>query len=82
MVVDVFGLSHVARGCETCPPVDLQHVSIPLVHVVGLLSGGKLHAHEAEHGLVYRHAHDRHSIVADVPNGADPVETVRFYMHF
>ena len=57
MVVDVSEQLLVTRGRETRPPVDLLHVGVPLVDVAGLLAGGEVAAHEAEHGLVDGHAH-------------------------
>uniref|UniRef100_A0A0A9F6P5 Uncharacterized protein n=1 Tax=Arundo donax TaxID=35708 RepID=A0A0A9F6P5_ARUDO len=57
MVVDVPGQLQVTRGGETRPPVDLLHVGVSFVDVAGLLAGGEVGAHEAEHGLVNRHAH-------------------------
>jgi hypothetical protein len=57
VVVDVFGVLQVARRGETRPAVDLQNVGVPLVDVAGLLAGGEVGTHEAEHALVYRHAH-------------------------
>ena len=71
MVVDVSGQLQVAGGGEARAAVDLVHVGVALVDVAGLLAGGEVAAHEAEHGLVDGHAHRHGPLVADVAHGAD-----------
>ena len=73
MGVDVSGQLQVAGGGEARAAVDLVYVGIALVDVAGLLAGGEVAAHEAEHGLVDGHAHGHGPLVADVAHGVQPV---------